>query len=211
MNLRWRIAQAAEEQWWRRYLRKQDPVVYLHNKRTYWQQLLKRLELQLSPNDHILDAGCGPAGIFIALPEHRVDALDPLLEHYMYALSHFNPADYAYVRFWVMPLETFTRSDTYNIIFCMNAINHVADLQRSLHNLVAALRPGGRLVLTVDVHRYAILKGIFRCIPGDILHPHQHGAADYCAFLEAQGCRVTQITTLKSGRIFDYVAIVALK
>jgi 2-polyprenyl-6-hydroxyphenyl methylase/3-demethylubiquinone-9 3-methyltransferase len=91
MKLRWQIAQAAEIRWWKSYLKKKDTTAYRTWKTAYWKQLLSELHEQPSPDTRCLDAGCGPAGIFLALEQQRVYAIDPLLDQYQ-QLPHFQPA-----------------------------------------------------------------------------------------------------------------------
>ncbi|MEM6726326.1 MAG: class I SAM-dependent methyltransferase [Bacteroidota bacterium] len=82
-NWRWRLAQAAEIRWWQRYLRKKEPESYLSWKRDYWENFLEKIQCIVPSQAHILDAGCGPAGIFTIFPENQVTAIDPLLYHYL--------------------------------------------------------------------------------------------------------------------------------
>ncbi|MBK7873578.1 MAG: methyltransferase domain-containing protein [Saprospiraceae bacterium] len=187
-----------------------DKSEYLAAKKAYWQRFLKTLQIDIHPNERILDAGCGPAGIFIILNEYSVDAIDPLLDYYE-RLPHFNKRDYPNVQFYNKSLERVDNQGYYNIIFCLNAINHVADLSKSLDNLVGMLASNGRLIISIDVHKNNFLKHIFRLIPGDILHPHQHGVADYLQMLEQRGCKIEKTICLKQGRIFDYYAIIIKK
>lgn len=210
MNLRWKIAQAAEIRWWQRYLHNKDQAVYRAAKQAYWHRVLDQLGIKPQAGDRILDAGCGPAGIFMILNKNQVDAVDPLIARYEH-LPHFDKNDFPNVRFINRPLELFNEESTYDIVFCMNAINHVAYLHKSLDNLMAALAPGGRLILAVDVHRHDFLKTIFRSIPGDILHPHQHSLDDYIQLLKQRDGQILKTVCLKPGRIFDYFAIIATK
>lgn len=204
MTLRWKIAQALEIRWWRNYLKNKEANDYLVAKKTYWQWVLKTLQLKINPGEKILDAGCGPAGIFIMLEECEVDAIDPLLDRYEEKLPHFKKSNYPFVQFYNESLENFKIAKSYDTIFCLNAINHVADLDKSLDKIVAATPTQGRLILSIDVHKYAVLKYIFRAIPGDVLHPHQHDLQDYITMLEQRGCNIVKKANLKPGRIFDY-------
>lgn len=208
-TLRWRIAQALEIRWWQHYLRRRDRVEYLTRKRQYWQRVLNAAKIQPIPGQHILDAGCGPAGIFIALEQCRVDALDPLLEQYAANLPHFQPLSYPYVRFFYQPLETFEPEAPYSLVFCLNAINHVANLPLALDRLTAAVAPGGRLVLAVDVHRGTFFKRLFRRLPVDILHPHQHDENDYRQLLAERNLQIEHTVGLREGTIFRYLLMVA--
>lgn len=206
---RWRVAQRAELQWWQRYLDGQRPELYLNWKRDYWRAFLRDNNLQLPPGARVLDAGCGPAGIFTVLPDHAVTALDPLLDEYAAKLPHFTPADYPYVDFVSGALEDYTTDVRFDYIFCLNAINHVADMDRALDRLVATLAPGGTLALSIDAHRHSWLKPIFRALPGDILHPQQHDLPDYQQALDRRGLLLDRSQLLKREAIFDYYLLTA--
>jgi 2-polyprenyl-3-methyl-5-hydroxy-6-metoxy-1,4-benzoquinol methylase len=211
MTLRWKIAQALEIRWWRRYLKDKETADYLAAKKAYWQRILKTLQIDIQPNEQILDAGCGPAGIFMILNRNAVDAVDPLLSEYETNLLHFKKDNYSNVHFYNKSLEKFNIEKSYDTVFCLNAINHVADLNLCLNKLVAATAQDGRLIISIDVHKSKVLKAIFRAIPGDVLHPHQHDLQDYIKMLEQRGCKIVKTVCLKPGRIFDYVAIICVK
>ncbi|MTB51093.1 bifunctional 2-polyprenyl-6-hydroxyphenol methylase/3-demethylubiquinol 3-O-methyltransferase UbiG [Lewinella sp. W8] len=210
---RWRVAQYLERRWWRRYLRAQDPQAYLRNKRDYWVNTLRMLEWEVVPGRRSLDAGCGPAGIFIALHEQeRMTAMDPLLDAYEKDLAIFSRQDYPGVRFLTGHLETPPESlEPFPAIYCLNAINHVSDWDRSLEHLTALAAPGARLLLSSDVHRHRWLLPIFRALPGDLLHPQQHPASAYRRALEKRGWTIEREVVLRETAIFNYVAWVATK
>jgi 2-polyprenyl-6-hydroxyphenyl methylase/3-demethylubiquinone-9 3-methyltransferase len=208
MTLRWKIAQVLEIWWWRRYLKGKEIVEYLAAKKAYWKRILKMLQIEVPVQVQILDAGCGPAGIFMILNECRVDAVDPLVNNYEQNLVHFVKSDYPNVQFYHQSLENLTIQKKYDLVFCMNAINHVSDLHLCLNKLIAATVPDGQLILAVDVHKYSFLKRIFRLFPGDVLHPQQHDLQDYRKMLEARDCKIVKTVVLKSARIFNYVGII---
>lgn len=207
MNYRWKMAQAAEMKWWELYLKGKEPADYLDKKRQYWYQVLQELEFTFESGDTMLDAGCGPAGIFLVLENHEVDAVDPLVLQYQVKLLHFDEASYPWTNFYAQPLEQFQPPKRYDKVFCLNVINHVADLHACLDKLVHATKPGGDLLLTVDTHNYLFLKKVFQVLPGDVLHPHQFSLQDYLQKLEAFPCRVYKTQRLKAGFLFDYWAI----
>ena len=211
MNLRWKLAQEAEIRWWRAYLRRKSPEDYLRQKAEYWHRVLRSARFEPAPGARVLDAGCGPAGIFLILEEQEVHAVDPLLEAYRASLPHFEPSSYPYVQFFAQPLEAFRPAAPYDVIFCLNAINHVADLPMALDVLAGALKPGGQLLLSVDVHKHAFLKKIFQWLPGDVLHPHQYSLEEYQGMLAGRGLSVERAVRLKEGLIFDYFMMVAGK
>ena len=67
--LQWKIAQSAELRWWKNYLKDKDPDDYKKEKLAYWKKVLAPLDSLVSNIEglDVLDAGCGPAGIFMAL------------------------------------------------------------------------------------------------------------------------------------------------
>lgn len=208
MNLRWRCAQFFELYWWKRYLNHQDKTAYLHWKKNYWSGFLQKSGIILPQGANVLDAGCGPAGIFTILDEFRVDAVDPLIDRYCSTLPHFHPADYPHVRFFSQPLESFCQHKKYEVVFCLNAINHMAELNNSLDRLVSLVMPGGYLLLSVDAHNFNSVKRLLQFIPADILHPHQFSVPDYTKMLCERGLQIERTILIKKSRIFSYYLFV---
>lgn len=211
MNWQWKLAQYTEIRWWKYYLKGKDIETYLVQKKAYWRSILKQLGLNLSSNDRLLDAGCGPAGIFMIFEEQEVVAIDPLLDHYQASIDHFSPDWYPNVQFINQKIEDISFEEKFEIIFCLNAINHVDRLEWAIRHLVSALKPGGKLILSSDVHKYQLLKYLFRWIPLDILHPHQYSMKDYVALIEQNYCKIEAEILSKPGKIFDYRFIIATK
>ena len=214
MTFRWKIAQAAEIRWWQGYLKNKPTTDYAVWKTKYWQDLLAEIGLESKNTEggKILDAGCGPAGIFMIFKNQDVDALDPLLDEYAAKLPHFRTENYPNVQFFSQPLESFSdKKDIYDTVFCLNAINHVADLQRAFDVLVDATKAGGTLVVSIDAHNYGFLKTIFQALPGDVLHPHQFDLAEYSTMLTSRGCRIERTLLKKAEFIFNYYVLVATK
>ncbi len=208
-KLRWQIAQFFELRWWKSYLGPKDPASYLDWKKNYWHRFLEQSGIQPVPGQHILDAGCGPAGIFTILDHLHPDALDPLLEEYEKTLPHFSKKDWPGTRFFDTDLESFSTTTQYDLIFCLNAINHVKDLSLAFDRLTALLRPGGTLAVSIDAHNHQWIKHVLRTIPGDILHPHQFDLPEYQLMLTRRGFRIDKCLLIKQERIFNYWLIVA--
>lgn len=208
MNLRWKIAQFFEAWWWRRYLRGKSLPKYLDWKRAYWLDFLKKINLEVSPEATVFDAGCGPAGIFLVLRNNDVTALDPLLDKYRGLFPYFSDGSLRNVQFMEQPLEQFAAPQKFDFVFCLNAINHVADLGVCLQKLRGATRPDGKLVLSVDAHNHLIFKRIFQLLPGDILHPHQYDLEDYKRLVLAHGFRLHSLQMLKKELLFGYWVMV---
>ena len=150
-------------------------------------------------------------GYLSCLMISKVDAIDPLLNKYLQTLQHFQSENYPNVAFSNQPLEALSAQEQYDWVFCMNVINHVADLELSLKRLVSSLKKDGKIVLSVDVHKYQWLEKIFQILPGDILHPHQYTLDKYLERIESTNIQIEQKIRLKSGNIFDYYMIVGRK
>lgn len=226
-KLKWKVAQWFELRWWRGYLRGKDKAEYLAWKREYWGGILEKCGVSaesrggdsaggaLNDNKTICDLGCGPAGVFIALPNIKVTAVDPLIDAYEKQTPFFSKSDYPNVKFVKSTIEDFETfevlktSDVYDVVFCMNAINHVHDIEKGFEKLAAVCATGGTLVVSIDAHNYSFFKYLFRLIPGDVLHPHQYDLEEYKAFIEKQGMRIVKTELLKQERIFNHYLLVA--
>jgi len=208
---KWRLAQMIELQWWKNYLKNKPKADYLAWKKDYWQNLLT--QAQLPPLNEkkavVLDAGCGPAGIFMVLTAHQVKAVDPLLSSYETEIPHFSTADYPHVQFENLPLEKLADSNLYDFVFCMNVINHVSELALCMDNLVRAAKAGAYLLLTIDAHNYAVCKQVFRLLPGDVLHPHQYDLTEYKQLLTQRNCSIESCSLIKKTFLFNHYLLVA--
>ncbi|MFN8237328.1 MAG: class I SAM-dependent methyltransferase [Chitinophagales bacterium] len=209
---KWKLAQTLEYKWWQRYLQHKNADEYLRWKEAYWQKLLQTISKYVSAPEgkDILDAGCGPAGIFIALKGNRVDAIDPLLDKYQ-QLPHFQPQRFFWTDFKNIPIESLDEPEKYDVIFCMNAINHVNDVALCYANLVKALKPGGIIVISTDAHKYSFLKKIFQALPGDMLHPVQLDIQEYDKLLTDRKIAILENIRYKSELIFDYYITIGKK
>lgn len=208
MNLRWKIAQAAEIRWWQRYLNKKPKTDYLEWKGQYWRDLLSRIDVHPQAGERVLDVGCGPAGAFMVLPDNQVDAVDPLLDSYADKLAHFDQADYPNTTFHPLAFEAYTTDNQYDTVFCLNAINHVADLELCFDKLVHLTKPGGTLVVSIDAHNHSFFKKIFRLLPGDILHPHQYDLPEYQTMLTSRNCTINNSILFNEHFFFNYYVLV---
>ncbi len=211
---RWRIAQYFEIRWWKRYLRHKTPEDYLASKKKYWHTCLDELEtrIEVTPAAKILDVGAGPAGIFIIWDNHKIDAIDPLFDEYEKHLPHFSKKRYKNVSFHTMAFEQFSTETKYDLIFCLNAINHFIDAESSLQKLAALAAPGGILVLSVDTHSKLFFRPFFRLLPIDILHPHQFSLDEFISRLnKLAGFEISEVSLSKKGFFFNLNTIILRK
>lgn len=212
-TIKWKLAQSIELKWWKNYLGDKNPAEYAIWKKNYWLNLLaKTSSISIEAGMDILDCGCGPAGVFMALPDNvNIDAEDPLLNDYENNLAHFKRSLYPVVNFYAEPLEDFEPQKKYDLIFCMNAINHVSDINFCYDKLCSMLKQNGKLVITIDAHNHSFFKHLFRAVPGDVLHPHQYDLDEYNYFLESRNLSLLQTEKLKSEFFFNHYLQVAEK
>ncbi len=212
-KLRWDIAQWVELRWWKNYLGSKNKLEYLAWKKEYWQGVfdLVKADFEIKIDDKILDAGCGPAGIFMLFPNNKTTALDPLLSSYESDLASFDKADYPNVEFQGIPLEELKSKGLFQHIFCMNAINHVKDIKICLKNLFSSLDSGGKMLLSIDAHNYNFYKSIFSKIPGDVLHPHQYNLEEYKNLVLEEGFQLEKEFTLKKEYFFTHYMLLLSK
>jgi len=209
MKGRWEIAQAAEIRWWKNYLSNKSIPEYLQWKKQYWQSFIQNIDLVINKSDQIIDLGCGPAGIYMIFPDNQITAVDPLINQYESHINHFSIQNYPNVDFINIPMEEYETDNKYDLIFCLNAINHVRDINSSMEKLIDLMAPKSKLVLSIDAHNYILLKQLFRLIPGDILHPHQYDLNEYQSMLNQRDLTIKTINRIKKGFIFDYYVLVA--
>ncbi|WP_460693469.1 class I SAM-dependent methyltransferase [Mucilaginibacter puniceus] len=210
-KFRWKIAQYAEIRWWQNYLKTKPADDYLKWKTNYWNNFLAQIDFSPKPGSAILDAGCGPAGIFINLDNMKVDAVDPLIDHYQEKLQHFKKEKYPSVSFFPVAFEDFMARKIYDTVFCINAINHVSDLDTCMNKIASCLKPGGELVISIDTHNHQFFKYLFRAIQMDILHPHQYDLADYRNMFKKHGFEVVNEVRFEKRFLFDYHVLVCHK
>jgi 2-polyprenyl-6-hydroxyphenyl methylase/3-demethylubiquinone-9 3-methyltransferase len=202
--MRHKLAQHLEYRWWKSYLGKQEEEEYKQWKLDYWERFIQHLPegLLQEKNQEIADLGCGPAGIFMVLSDQKVSAIDPLIKQYS-DLPNFKPESYPWVDFQAQGIEDF--KGQFDGIFCLNAINHVADLDKALESVSNALKPGARLVLSSDVHKRRWTRNIFKaCSWIDPLHPQQDDRQDYESQFARLGLKAEDTFAYGGNFLFEY-------
>lgn len=214
-RIRWQIAQFFELNWWKSYLKNRSVEDYLSWKRKYWSDFLSSLgfsESDFAKGDlSLLDIGCGPAGIFSIFPNKNMTAVDPLIEKYQNELAHFKQANYPAVSFIPSSLEAFNTKQKFDAVFCLNCINHVLDINKSMEKLYSLCNANATLIISTDAHHNNFLKKIFKLIPGDVLHPHQYNKEEYLQIFEKAGFILVKELKLKHESIFHYWVFVMKK
>jgi SAM-dependent methyltransferase len=212
--MRWNIAQFFELIWWQQYLRKRSVDEYLAWKKKYWTDFLTAIkEPSFDYYDarlRVLDLGCGPAGIFINYP-FPITAVGPLLAQYEQKITHFSKQKYPHISFIESTIENFESHQKYDLVFCINCVNHVIELEKTFQKLYDVTEDNGYCIVSIDAHKHQVLRSIFSIIPGDILHPHQHTKSEYTQIIRKNRFTITKEVCLKSELIFDYYVFVLRK
>jgi 2-polyprenyl-3-methyl-5-hydroxy-6-metoxy-1,4-benzoquinol methylase len=213
MNLRWRIAQYFELRWWKNYLHKKDTETYLQQKHKYWMRIYNMVSQHLKINNthKILDLGCGPSGIYMLFPKNEVTAVDPLINAYENKLQVFSKSLYPNTTFINTTIEAFKNIYQYDIVFCMNAINHVSDITLAYQKLKSCTKQHGKMLVSIDAHNHSIFRFLFRLMPGDILHPHQYNLNEYQQFAETHNFKILDTLLIKKGFFFNHYMMLTEK
>jgi SAM-dependent methyltransferase len=109
--------------------------------------LIRKLELK--PGMHILDAGCGTGEALSWLasevaPSGRVVGIDLAAAHVAVARTHASPAIQIHqADLFDAPVEP----ASFDLVWCVNTINHLANPVDGVNHLGKLLRRGGRLAL----------------------------------------------------------------
>ncbi len=96
----------------------------------------------------MLDVGCGPRGSlnWAGMARRRV-GLDPLADDYRDLGIDAHPMEYVAAAAEAMPFG----EASFDVVTAFNSLDHVDDLDRSVAETKRVLRPGGHLVLVVEV------------------------------------------------------------
>ncbi|MFT4644523.1 MAG: 2-polyprenyl-3-methyl-5-hydroxy-6-metoxy-1,4-benzoquinol methylase [Planctomycetota bacterium] len=212
-KFRWKVAQFFERLWWANYLKKKEKSEYLSWKKDYWTDFLKKFSFEFNKNQNILDVGCGPAGTFVLSnieSAHSWTAVDPLVSNYK-ELEIFNKVDYPKVDFINSSFEEFKSEKNFDVVFCINAINHFINLDGNLLKLNKLLTKDGEMILSTDTHNYKFLKWILYSLPLDILHPHQYTDEEYEQMFTKAKFKIEKKILVKKEFIFSYHAYLLKK
>jgi SAM-dependent methyltransferase len=221
--IKWKIAQWLELRWWKSYLSAKDKSEYIAWKSSYWSDLLNKMDRKqtIENASEIVDLGCGPFGLhllqkgspnsFSVFNADNFTAVDPLLDDYENQLPFFKKSDYPNCTFIKSGIENFTTQNPFDVVFCMNVINHVYDIEKSYDVINNCCRGNGIVVMSIDAHNFAFFKQLFRIVPGDALHPHQYDLDEYISFLSKRKFHVSQRILIRKNFFFDHYVLVAVK
>ncbi|RYD03376.1 hypothetical protein N752_20180 [Desulforamulus aquiferis] len=106
--------------------------------------ITKLLAPYLSSDLHILDAGCGAGGTMEAMSKYGsvlgIDISDEMVEH---CQKVGLPASCHSI------MELPFKNDTFDIILCLDVLEHLPDEIKALEELKRVVRPGGVIAISV--------------------------------------------------------------
>jgi trans-aconitate methyltransferase len=113
-------------------------------------ELMARLELR--GDEHLLDVGCGDGKITAelarALPRGAIVGLDGSPEMLAFARQHFPKAQFPNLEFVHLDARQLHYANAFDVIFSNATLHWVDDHPAFLRGAAAALKPGGRLVVS---------------------------------------------------------------
>jgi SAM-dependent methyltransferase len=141
-----------------------------------WKRHLAELDLPFDSfrEQSILDVGCGPVGVVFFLDARKRVGLDPLAGQYARWNGYWGKqAELIQADGESMPLS----SDSFDSVFCINVLDHTFNPSGVLNEMHRVLKPGGRVVLHVDLD--SPLRKLHKALKSNsgVLHPQSltHG------------------------------------
>jgi SAM-dependent methyltransferase len=110
--------------------------------------ILLGLEAAFYRGKRVLDIGCGPRGslAWAGAASRRV-GLDPLADEYRALGTGDHGMEYVAARAEEMPFE----DGAFDVVSSLNSLDHVDDLAQTVAEIKRVTRPGGHLVMAVEV------------------------------------------------------------
>ena len=159
----------------------EDMREWVRVRRIAWGNLVDSLkgEIAFGTSTRILEIGGGPTGIFLALREGEKCAVDPNCER-LFSLHPFmrEVEEYKDVNFIASPIEEAAFDKQFDLVFTINALDHVGALKPVIDKIDELLAPSGTLVIIVDCYADGAVRDVLSFFDVDLPHPHHFVAQD---------------------------------
>ncbi len=145
-----------------------------------WARLVHYLDQRslVKKRRRILDVGGKATTIFLALPGSHRYAVDPVYGHLFEQHPFLGDLEqYRGVTFVALPVEELVE-EPFDLIFCINALDHVSEVDVVASRLKQLLAPGGVFVLIVDCYADKAVRDLVRWFDVDVPHPHHFVVED---------------------------------
>ncbi len=183
MELRWQGAQKKEAGFWIR------PGVLdseLERIKARYVPVINELSRTLKKDAKILDVGCGPTCAGRFFPSGNKTYIDPLMDIYLEAFpERLPPGERLKGLAEAIPKE----DNTFDLILCINALDHMIDPEKALLEMRRVLKPRGILLLGIFLHPRPIAmvrRIVERYLPflREEAHPYSFTLRDMRSLLE---------------------------
>jgi SAM-dependent methyltransferase len=143
----WKQAQTGHFETWEGFARRREDAE--PSRRLIWGSILAEVETvrPFASGERVLDVGCGLDTVLDYVPQVRGYTLDSLMAN-LRPLGLTSRASHSAGLFESMPFA----DGTFDRVFLMNVLDHVRHPEAGLAELARVIRPGGLLVLSVDVY-----------------------------------------------------------
>lgn len=142
---------ACEMNWWNTMQEKEGELKNEHYLKDGWYTFAFGLTKEWYDGKHLLDVGCGPRGsLQWADNAASRTCVDPLALEYGKHMGVGKKHDMRYVYAGVesMPFP----DESFDVVTSINNFDHVARVDAGMKELVRVLRPGGSLIMIVEIH-----------------------------------------------------------
>lgn len=189
----WAQAQQREREFWSRIyvLRRRDIASYSPASpealRAFADKILKRHGLRLEDLDGrtVADIGCGPYGILTGVAEEAgrfrrrplLVGVDPLMRFFVSQIGILRSREN--VRLYCARAEELPLADgCCDLVFCVNALDHMDQPESSIRELRRVLRPGGTCAVSLHTVTplFTPVRGLLKHV--DHNHPHHFSRGD---------------------------------
>jgi 2-polyprenyl-6-hydroxyphenyl methylase/3-demethylubiquinone-9 3-methyltransferase len=157
---------------------------YIINKVTSHYNIKTKEEPHFFSNLHVLDVGCGGGLISTPLSKlgFKVTAIDAL-EDNIHTAKHHAQENNLNINYLKATIEELPENKLYDIITCLEVIEHVDNLPSFIHNIIKHLKPNGMIIIsTINRSHKAYILSII--VAEYLLGLVPKGTHDYSKFIK---------------------------
>jgi len=153
----WKLAQTGHLETWQGFAERGKRNA--PEREVFWRSILKEVEQRRAfvAGERVLDIGCGLDSVLDYTPDVKRYTLDSLMAE-LRPLGLSPEIEHSAGLFEQMPFA----DASFDRVFLLNVLDHVRDPRAGLAEIARVLRPGGLLLLSVDVYagrRFWIKRG----------------------------------------------------
>lgn len=175
-----------ETQAYREMAAHEDHHWWFAGRRAVIEALIDRVGLP--PNASILEAGCGTGGnLYMLRRRGVVSAFEPFVEARMIAKAR-HPEDV--IEDGSLPDHLPFPPATFDLVAVLDVLEHVTDDASALRSLVALVKPGGSVIVTVPAHQ-----ALWSSHDRRLHHQRRYGRADFRTLCAESGAEVIFVTS----------------